>query len=274
MVFFLESIHWNPEQKELLTYVSSVNLTREGHYFAFDEALEFFGVKFVKQNITGKVTDLENLMLQIKSVQSEHECMMLLFSEFVEDNTVVKGSHAAMQRKEVLWSLVNELDKAFNLPDPKMHDFFKNAKEMNESGFVKMFESYEIGIKRLNHILHQDIYKTEPQSKIGRRKKFLSHIKVSEQNEYNKEQNPIKTKQINDDLPAVIEETLSATSDERVQVRSSLPKNKKYTEEEQVILQELLNHSIELQKEVGMRIYEELVKINNTWTYKKVRDYW
>ena len=112
MVFFLESIHWNPEQKELLTYVSSVNLTREGHYFAFDEALEFFGVKFVKQNITGKVTDLENLMLQIKSVQSEHECMMLLFSEFVEDNIVVKGSHAAMQRKEVLWSLVNELDKA------------------------------------------------------------------------------------------------------------------------------------------------------------------
>jgi len=67
---------------------------------------------------------------------------------------------------------------------------------------------------------------------------------------------------------------LSATSDERVQVRSSLPKNKKYTEEEQVILQELLNYSIELQKEVGMRIYEELVKINNTWTYKKVRDYW
>ena len=41
-----------------------------------------------------------------------------------------------------------------------------------------------------------------------------------------------------------------------------------------MILQELLNHSIELQKEVGMRIYEELVKMNNTWTYKKVRDYW
>ena len=145
-----------------------------------------------------------------------------------------------------------------------MHDFFKNAKEMNESSFVKMFESYEIGIKHLNHILHQDIYKTEPQSKIGRRKKFLSHIKVSEQNEYNKEQNPIKTKQINDGLPAVIEETLSATSDERVQVRSSLPKNKKYTEEEQVILQELLNHSIELQKEVGMIIYSVFQKKGRT----------
>jgi hypothetical protein len=141
------------------------------------EALEFFGVKFIKQNITGKTTDLKNLMLQIKSVQSEHEHMMLLFSEFVEDNTVVKGSHATMQRKEILWSIVNELDKAFDLPDPKMHDFFKNAKEINESGFIKMFESYEIGIKCLNRILHQDIYKTEPQSKIGRRKKIYLILK-------------------------------------------------------------------------------------------------
>jgi len=62
----------------------------------------------------------------------------------------------------------------------------------------------------------------------------------------------------------VIEETLSATSDERVQVRSSLPKNKKYTEEEQVILQELLNHSIELQKEVGMIIYSVFQKKGRT----------
>ena len=52
-------------------------------------------------------------------------------------------------------------------------------RQLQMHGFVKMFESYEIGIKHLNHILHQDIYKTEPQSKIGRRKIFLSHIKVS-----------------------------------------------------------------------------------------------
>ena len=39
-------------------------------------------------------------MLQIKSVQSEHEFMMLLlFSEFVEDNTVVKGDHASYAKK-------------------------------------------------------------------------------------------------------------------------------------------------------------------------------
>ena len=53
--------------------------------------------------------------------------------------------------------------------------------------------------------------------------------------EYDKEQNQINNdeiEQINDDLPAVIEETISAASNERVQeVRSPLPKSQKYTEE-------------------------------------------
>ena len=39
-----------------------------------------------------------------------------------------------------------------------------------------------------------------------------------------------ETEQINDDLPAVIEETISAASNARVQeVRSPLPKSQKYT---------------------------------------------
>ena len=66
-------------------------------------------------------------------------------------------------------------------------------------------------------------------------KKNLPHIKVSEQKEYDKEQNRInndETEQINDDLPAVIEETISAASNERIQeVRFPLPKSQKYTEE-------------------------------------------
>src|SRR5688500_4920650 len=48
--------------------------------------------------------------------------------------------HTIIKRKEILWSVV---DEAF---DPTEHEFFKNAKEMNQSGFVKMFECYGIGI--------------------------------------------------------------------------------------------------------------------------------
>ena len=64
-----------PKLEEKLEYASSVKIDndekRKGHYFAFDEALETCGVKFVKQNITGNVIDNNNLKLQVKATQSE-----------------------------------------------------------------------------------------------------------------------------------------------------------------------------------------------------------
>src|SRR6185369_16103170 len=53
VVHFLVEVHENPTLQKLLQIVCSVNLTREGHYLGFDEALEEFGVKFTKQNISG-----------------------------------------------------------------------------------------------------------------------------------------------------------------------------------------------------------------------------
>jgi len=47
-VHFLSEITRYPQLHQLLQYVGSVNLTQEGHYFAFD-ALEFFRVKYIKQ---------------------------------------------------------------------------------------------------------------------------------------------------------------------------------------------------------------------------------
>ena len=57
--------------EEKLQFVTSVKIDNnekwKGHYFAFDEVLETFGVKFVKQNITGNVINADNLKLQIKA---------------------------------------------------------------------------------------------------------------------------------------------------------------------------------------------------------------
>ena len=78
----------------LLKYAGSVNLTRDEHYFAFDEALETFGVKFIKQNITGNVISEENLKLQIKAAQSEKERMNLLLDEFLGDIVLSIGIQA------------------------------------------------------------------------------------------------------------------------------------------------------------------------------------
>ena len=54
---FLAQVHDDPQLQKLLQTVCSVNLGSEGHYLAFDEALETYGVKFIKQNITGNLTD-------------------------------------------------------------------------------------------------------------------------------------------------------------------------------------------------------------------------
>jgi hypothetical protein len=50
-----------PKLRILLNFAFSVNLTCDGHFYAFDEALETFGVKYIKENITGNVYNTENL---------------------------------------------------------------------------------------------------------------------------------------------------------------------------------------------------------------------
>jgi len=44
--------------------------------------------------------------------------------------------------------------------------------------------------------------------------------------------------------------------------------------EELEILQEVFNHPTDLSKEVAKRLFENLFKINNSWSSTKVRDYW
>ena len=159
VTYFLSNVNDNPTLQKLLQYVCSVNLTRPGHYFAFDEALEQFGVKFVKQNIGGNRMDIDNLKSQISSVQTERERLTLLLSEYVEDSILIRKERAIKSRKESLWKLAEDLLEAFNLPDSLNHELFKNTKEMNEGGFKRLFTCYNQGIKRLKVIQCQDVYK-------------------------------------------------------------------------------------------------------------------
>ncbi|RIB25795.1 hypothetical protein C2G38_2165146 [Gigaspora rosea] len=69
----LELLWTAPQLLQNLRTVPSINLTQEGHYFAFDEALETFGIKFLKENMTGCATNLENLELNIKAAQTEYD---------------------------------------------------------------------------------------------------------------------------------------------------------------------------------------------------------
>jgi hypothetical protein len=62
---------------------------------------------------------------------------------------------AKIQRRDILWY-------------PREHNFFKNTKEMNDDCFSNMFTCYEKGLKRLNDLLYQEVYKKIPHSTVGR----------------------------------------------------------------------------------------------------------
>jgi hypothetical protein len=87
---------------------------KEEHFLAFDEALERYGVKFVKQNIGGNPIDQAQLELQIQSFQAEKERLELLLSEYLDDDNLItrSGSVRALQsRDHVVWHLSNKRRK-------------------------------------------------------------------------------------------------------------------------------------------------------------------
>ncbi|GET57128.1 hypothetical protein GLOIN_2v1816381 [Rhizophagus irregularis DAOM 181602=DAOM 197198] len=58
---FLANLEKYPLLEKKLHLCASINLAREGHYPAFDEALETHGVAYIKQNITGNSCNQEKL---------------------------------------------------------------------------------------------------------------------------------------------------------------------------------------------------------------------
>ncbi|CAG8776191.1 8779_t:CDS:1, partial [Racocetra fulgida] len=55
----------------------------------------------------------------------------------------------------------DNLTVAFQLSDPTTHKLFSNAKEINETGFLRISTCYTKEISRLNSIYRQEILKTE-----------------------------------------------------------------------------------------------------------------
>ncbi|CAG8855552.1 19536_t:CDS:1, partial [Gigaspora margarita] len=89
-------------------------------------------------------------------IQDEHERILLLYDEFVEDNIVNTRDRAVKKYTEAMWQLVDELTFTFYFPDPAQHDLFKHVQEMNNESYTRMFNFYRKGLVRLYNILHED----------------------------------------------------------------------------------------------------------------------
>jgi len=169
---YLAQVNDDPKLQKLLQTVCSVNLANEGHYFGFDEALERKGVKFIKQNITGNLTDKATMMSKIKAAQSERDRLSMLLSEYAGDIVVNQRDRAVKSRKELL-SLIANLSSAFESSNPET--LFENAPEINDKGIENILSCYEAGKLRFEQILAQDVRKSEPRVSVGRRKRNIAY---------------------------------------------------------------------------------------------------
>lgn len=159
---FLAVIDERPQLASILRHVSSVNLTGANHYFAFDEALETYGVKFIKQYLTKKPMDDETLKLQMKSAQSEQQRINSLVSEFLEPREKVRSERVVESRRDSLWKLVDDLLDIFKSPDLNLENhLLKKMPELNTNGYNLLFNCYNIGKERMETLLKQEVYGTE-----------------------------------------------------------------------------------------------------------------
>jgi hypothetical protein len=205
---FLATVHDNPELQYYMQNVASVNLTKDEHYLGYDEALERFGVKFVKQTIVGNTMDKENLKSNIRSAQTIHERLNTVLSEFINDATTSKGSRAMKTRQEAMWKTVDLLLAAFKSSEPKSHALFRATTQLTETGYELLFTCYEKGLVRLRAIERQDVRGLEPRVATGRRLKDIKTMTSKEHSDRSKENQPPQSQQ-----PLVVIEARPLPSD-------------------------------------------------------------
>jgi len=192
---FLSTIAAHPQLEEKLNHCSAFKIPHDNdsdlHHvcFGFDEALETFGVRFIKGNISGNIIDEKNLKNQIKASQSERERIDLLMSEYLNDNSISHSKRAVKSRQESLWELVNDLVEIFGMDNPLSHQLFQRytPTEIHQEGLDRLIACYPNGLERIKGIYRQEVLKTESRNTEGRRKIGVVRKKVKD---YNNQKTP------------------------------------------------------------------------------------
>ena len=179
---FLANLEKYPLLEKKLRLCASINLAREGHYPAYDEALETHGVAYIKQNITGNSCNQENLELQIKATQEERNRIDTLLNEILGAYTYQRKDRNMNNRIEPLWKLVHDLLEAFEMDNPINHDLFKknSPPQLNQEGLIRINQAYMDGLKRIKEIYRQEVIKTEAINTKGRRILSVMKTKISD----------------------------------------------------------------------------------------------
>ena len=268
---YLSTIAAHPQLEKKLNYVSSFKIPRKDNNhicFGFDEALETYGVKYIKQNITGNTIDEKSLRNQIKACQDERDRIDLLLYEYLDIESVSKTERANKSRRESLWDLIDDLVVLFGMPDPLSHNLFQEypPTELHCQGVERLIACYQKGLERVKAVYRQEVLEVERRNPQGRRTVEVARTKLKDFNERKKTKRNAVTK-----LPKNISQTSESNNQADDQVEVLKKTRKKTNVEEEKILRELLVYKEELPDSA---INEVLSKLPSGWTKPRVKAAW
>lgn len=192
---FLSTIAAHPQLEKKLNHVGSFKIPHKNEEndsyhtcLGFDEALETFGVKYVKQNITGNTIDEKSLRNQIKACQDERDRIDLLLYEYLNNNIGLPTERTCKSRRESLWNLVDDLIDIFGMSDPLSHKLFQEypSTELHCQGVERLIACYEKGLKRIKAVYRQEVLETECRNARGRRTTDVVRTKLKDFNDKKK----------------------------------------------------------------------------------------
>uniref|UniRef100_U9UIB1 Uncharacterized protein n=1 Tax=Rhizophagus irregularis (strain DAOM 181602 / DAOM 197198 / MUCL 43194) TaxID=747089 RepID=U9UIB1_RHIID len=271
---FLATIAAHPQLEEKLNHCSAFKIPHDIdgglHHvcFGFDEALETFGVRFIKGNVSGNVINKKNLKNQIKASQNERERIDLLMSEYINDNSISHSERAIKLRQESLWELVNDLVAIFEMDNPLSHQLFQKYKptEIHQEGLDRLIACYPNGLERIKGIYRQEVLKIENRNTKGRRAVGVVRTKVKDYNNQKKSINQSVTmslqSQQRDTDEILNEDYLPDTTNPQLK-----QKKHRTTKEKMEILSALKVYKDKLPDDAISSVCEHLSEI---WTKKKL----
>ncbi|GBC39514.2 hypothetical protein GLOIN_2v1480545 [Rhizophagus irregularis DAOM 181602=DAOM 197198] len=258
---YLSTLAAFPQLEEKLRCVGSFKIPREQHEenhicLGFDEALETFGVKYVKQNVTGNTIDEKCLKDQIKAVQDERARIDLLIYEYLDNKSILPAERTSKSRMAPLWDLVGDLVDIFGMSDPLSHDLFQEYQptELHHQGVEQVLE---IECRNTHGRRAIEVVRTRLKDFTQQKKNRRTKVKLSQ-----------GTSRTGGSRNADNLELSHLPND---QISLLKKKRKQTTPEEEKILEALLVYEDELPDSA---INEVLDKLSSDWNKTKVKAAW
>ncbi|CAB5186851.1 unnamed protein product [Rhizophagus irregularis] len=120
----------------------------------------------------------EELKLRIRATQLEKDRTDMLLCDYIGDNVKSSQQRNVQSRKNKVWELAHLLIDVFESLDPFNHPIFEFCKNLNQEEINQLVTVYDIGIKKLQSIIDQEILLTEDYTTVGRRARNINRIIV------------------------------------------------------------------------------------------------